>query len=174
MGTLLVVAGPPGAGKSSVSRILANRWSPSALVEGDEFFRFLRNGMTEPWRVESREQNALITDIQAAAAGSYCAAGYHTVYDGVLGPWFLDRFAAAAGVPVDYAVVLPKVDACLHRIRTRLGHEFHDEDAARSLHEQFTTGQLDARHVIDSTDQSAEEIANSIEARRDAGSLRVR
>jgi len=77
-------------------------------------------------------------------------------------------------VPVDYAVVLPKVDACLHRIRTRLGHEFHDEDAARSLHEQFATGQLDARHVIDSTDQSAEEIANSIEARRDAGSLRVR
>jgi len=173
VGSLLVVSGPPGAGKSTVARILAERHDPSALVEGDEFFRFLRAGRIDPWRVESREQNAIITDIQAIAAGSYCAAGYRTVYDGVLGPWFLDRFVAAAGVPVDYVVVLPTIESCLHRIRTRVGHDFHDEDAARSLHQQFSAETLDARHLVDSTGWSAEETADAIEACRGNGSLLV-
>lgn len=171
MTALLVVSGPPGAGKSTVARLLADRLDPSALVEGDEFFRFLRNGMIEPWRVESRHQNAVITRIQAGAAGQYVAGGYHTVYDGVLGPWFVDEFVAAAGVPVDYAVVLPTIDACLHRIRTRVGHEFNDEAAARSMHEQFVAEWVDARHIVDSTTLTAEQTADEIVSRRHIGTL---
>jgi cytidylate kinase len=40
MAFLLVVSGPPGAGKSTVSRILADKFEPSVLVEGDAFFGF--------------------------------------------------------------------------------------------------------------------------------------
>ncbi|MEO6651712.1 MAG: AAA family ATPase [Ilumatobacteraceae bacterium] len=171
--SLLVVSGPPGAGKSTVARILADRHSPSALVEGDEFFRFLRAGRIDPWRVEARDQNAVITDIQATVAGRYCSAGYRAIYDGVLGSWFLERFVVAAGVPVDFAVMLPTIETCLHRIRTRVGHDFHNEDAARALHRQFSVESPDARHVVDSSQSSAAETAAEIESRRAAGSLRV-
>src|SRR4051812_7372715 len=38
-GSLLVVTGPPGAGKSTVAKLLAASAEPSVLVEGDAFFR---------------------------------------------------------------------------------------------------------------------------------------
>ena len=65
-GRLVVISGPPGAGKSTVARLLADRYDPSALVEGDAFFAFLARGAIEPWLPESNEQNEVVT----RAAGS--------------------------------------------------------------------------------------------------------
>lgn len=171
---LLVVSGPPGAGKSTVGTLLADRMTPSALVEGDAFFRFLRNGVIEPWRVEARTQNEAIMQIQAMAASRYRSAGYQTVYDGVVGPWFLDTFTAVAGW-FDYVVLLPPIETCLDRLCTRLGHEFDDATATRSLHDQFVdtcVGDLQA-HVFDSSVGSPEELANRITTARLAGRIRV-
>ena len=95
MGSLLVVTGPPGAGKSTVAAILAHRDEPSALVAGDAFFAFLARGAIPPWLPESRGQNEVVTQAAGAAAGRYASGGYATVYDGVVGPWFLPTFAAA-------------------------------------------------------------------------------
>jgi len=39
---LIVITGPPGAGKSSVSEHLANLFEPSALVAGDSFFAMIK------------------------------------------------------------------------------------------------------------------------------------
>ena len=49
MTELIVVAGPPGAGKSTVARILADGFERSALVVGDDFFAFVRQGYIDPW-----------------------------------------------------------------------------------------------------------------------------
>lgn len=175
MGSLLVVSGPPGAGKSTVAGLLADRLSPSALVGGDAFFRFLRSGIIEPWRVDARVQNEAIMQIQAAAADSYRGAGYETVYDGVVGPWFLPTFAANAG-EFDFVILLPSIETCLHRIATRHGHEFDDEAAARSLHRQFAeacAGRADL-YVLDTSDATPEHSADHIDSARRAGRLTVR
>jgi len=47
MPPLLVVTGPPGAGKSTVARLVTDRFEPSALVEGDAFFAFLARGASD-------------------------------------------------------------------------------------------------------------------------------
>lgn len=167
---MLVVSGPPGAGKSTVASLLADRLSPSALVEGDEFFRFLRAGMIDPWLTAAQEQNEGITRIQASVAAQYRDSGYHTVFDGVLGPWFLDAFRASAGA-FDYAVLLPPVETCLDRIQTRVGHRFGNDNAARSMHRQFVDAAIETRHVFDSDARTAADIADVIIDRREAGSL---
>jgi cytidylate kinase len=172
---LLVVTGPPGAGKSTVARALAGRVGPSSvLVAGDAFFAFLANGAVDPWRPESHVQNTVVTEAAAQAAGRF-AGDYDTVYDGVLGPWFLATFAAAAGLDaLDYVILSPSADTCVARIRSRAGHTFSDESAARHLHEQFRSARIDARHVLATDDMDAGATADAVLAARAAGRLQLR
>lgn len=157
MASLLVVSGPPGAGKSTLSAALASRLDPSVLVAGDLFFAFLATGAVPPWLPEADAQNTVVAGAAAAATGRF-AASYHTVYDGVLGPWHLAAFAAATGLSeFDYVIVLPDVEVCLARVLTRTGHGFTDDAATRHMHAQFDTTTIDPRHV-------ARDLATDIDA----------
>jgi len=173
MALLIVVTGPPGAGKSTVASALAEQFERSVLVEGDVFFAFVTRGVVAPWLPAAHDQNEVITRAAAAAAGHYSAGGYDTMYDGVVGPWFLETFIAAAGVgSLHYAVLLPSVQECVARVAGRTGHGFTDEAATRDMHAQFTKAGLDGRHVLVSWPGSAEEAAAEILRRTRAGVLR--
>lgn len=148
-GRLLVVTGPPGAGKSTVAALVADRFERSVLVAGDAFFGFVRQGYVDPWRPESHDQNTVVTEASAAATARYVAGGFDTVYDGVVGPWFLPAFAAMTGLDrLDYVVLLPSVDVCVDRVATRSGHGFTSEPATRKMHQEFATAEVDPRHVL--------------------------
>ena len=174
MAGLLVVTGPPGAGKSAVSAALAARWEPSALIDGDAFFGFLRSGAIAPWLPEASAQNDVVTVAAGSAAGRF-AGGMTTIYAGVIGPWFLPRFAAATGLArLDYVVLLPPLETCLERVASRQGHGFTDLDAARHMHEQFTTrcGALDRRHLLVGPPGDVESVVEHVAAAAASGELR--
>ena len=171
-GELLITSGPPGAGKSTVAARLAGRRTPSVLVEGDDFFRFLRRGRTEPWLVAARTQNEIVTEVAGAATGRFVTGGYWTVYDGVIGPWSLPSFVAATGLDrVHYVVLLPTVETCVERVATRIGHGFTDEAATRHMHHEFETAVVGDRHVVRDDDGGATAIVDTIIERFDAGEL---
>lgn len=171
-GSLLIVTGPPGAGKSTVSTLLASQSDPSVLVEGDRFFEFLAEGAIEPWLPESHYQNEVVTGAAATATGRF-AADYETVYDGVVGPWFLSAFAKATGLAeLDYVIVLPDVETCVARVRSRTGHGFTDEDAARKMYHEFVSSEIDQRHVLRGDTNNPEATAEAITEARSAGRLR--
>jgi cytidylate kinase len=173
MAPLLVVTGPPGAGKSTVARLLADRFEPSALVEGDAFFAFLARGAIEPWLPESAGQNEVVIQAAATAAGRFAAGGITTVYDGVLGPWFLASFAAATGVAaLDYVVLMPSEGRCVEQVAGRTGHGFADEAATRQMHREFALAMVDPRHVVVDPDLRPEVVADTIVAALAAGRLR--
>lgn len=172
MTDLLVVTGPPGAGKSTVAALLADRRERSVLVDGDAFFTFLRRGAIDPWLPEADEQNEDVTRAAGAATGRFASGGVPTVYDGVLGTWFLPEFATAAGLDVlDYVVLLPPLAVCLQRVADRRGHGFTDAEAATHMHHQFTDATIDDRHVVDLV-ASPDEVADAVAARAAAGRLR--
>ncbi len=171
-GELVLVTGPPGAGKSNVATALASQWTPSALVQGDAFFGFLRAGRIDPWLPESDSQNSVVTDAAGYATGRFVAGGYWTVYDGIIGPWYLPQFLAATGLRrVHYVILLPEVEVCVERVATRVGHGFTDESATRHMHAQFEQSQVDHRHVIRGTSASVGSLAESIVERVGAGGL---
>ena len=160
---LVVVTGPPGVGKSTVAALVADRFTPSVLVDGDAFFGFLRSGAVEPWLPAARDQNEVVTEGAAAAAGRYARGGYTTVYDGVLGPWFLPTFAAAAGVPsLHYVMLMAPVEVCVERVATRVGHGFTDEPATRKMHSEFARAELDPRHVVADVSGSVDSVVAGV------------
>lgn len=172
MTELVVVSGPPGVGKSTVAALLVERFRPSALVTGDTFFGFLAAGAIPPWLPEAHAQNTVVTEAAAAATGRLVAGGLHVVYDGVVGPWFVDRLAAV--VPdLHYVVLLPPLDVCLERVARRTGHGFTDADAARRMHADFATADVEARHLLTDADADPAAIAEQVWQRVEEGSLRL-
>jgi dephospho-CoA kinase len=163
MTSLLIVTGPPGAGKSTVARALAARFDRSALVEGDAFFAFVASGAIPPWLPESHEQNGVVTRAAAVATAEFVTGGYTVVYDGVMGPWFLPTFAEATGLDaLDYVVLLPSVERCLERVATRDGHGFTDEPATRHMHRQFAHAEIDPRHVLREPPDAVDDVTELI------------
>ncbi|HYN32723.1 MAG TPA: AAA family ATPase [Ilumatobacteraceae bacterium] len=173
MGSLLIVTGPPGAGKSTVAKLLADSTSRSVLVAGDTFFGFLANGAIDPWLGESHEQNTVVTRAAGKATGEFVVGGFSVVYDGVIGPWFLDTFLTTAGLTeVDYAVLLPTVEVCEQRVAARRGHGFTDLAATALMHRQFSEAELEQRHLICDHGLPPSETADSIREALSSGTLR--
>ena len=173
MAELLVVTGPPGAGKSTVAALVVQAFEPAALVPGDAFFGYWTRGAVSPWLPEAHDQNSVVLRAAGAAAGAYVGGGCSVVYDGVLGPWLLAEFAAATGVPhLHYAVVLPPLSQCLARVAGRTGHGFTDLPAAEHMHGEFASASVEARHVLRTTDEPRAVVAELVLDRYHRGELR--
>jgi cytidylate kinase len=172
MASLIVVTGPPGAGKSTVARLVADRLERSVLVEGDAFFAFLARDAVPPWLPEANKQNEVVVRASAAAAGRFATEGYATVYDGVIGPWFIPTFAEASGLGgLHFVVLLPTVETCVARVATRQGHGFTDEPATRKMHEEFARAEVDCRYLLADPSEDVEMVVGEVLARFEDGSL---
>lgn len=155
MADLIVVSGPPGAGKSTVARTLSNLFDPSALVAGDQFFAFIDKGYIAPWTSAAHHQNEIVVEAAAAAAGRLATGGYTVVYDGVIGPWFVEAFGAALGLAsLNYVILLPPEKLCLERVRDRADHGFRDLAAAQHMYAEFADADVDHRHVVDGAEDA--------------------
>jgi hypothetical protein len=161
-GRVLILTGPPGAGKSTAARALAsNAAQPGGVhVEGDDFFDYIRSGFIEPWRPDSRHQNLTITRSLSAACFAFAAGGYFTVLDWVVGPWFLDVYredARHTGILLDYMVLRPSEAQASQRARDRAERPIADYGPMRALFQQMSDMGALETHVIDSSHLSASE-----------------
>lgn len=169
---LLIITGPPGSGKTTVSRLVAEQFDRCALLEGDSFFGFVVRGYVDPWLPESHDQNVVVTEAAARASGRYPRGGYMTIYDGMVGPWFLRTFLEYADVElVHYAVLMPSLDVCLARVVGRRDHGFRDEAATRNMYAGFADAQIDDRQVVADARDAPSVVASEVVKRFQRGDL---
>jgi predicted kinase len=173
-GSLLIVTGPPGAGKSTVARLVAEAAErPTVHLHTDSFYVWIRSGFVPPYLPESARQNEVVVGVIVEAACGYARGGYDVVLDGVLGPWVLTPFrdaASRAGLGLSYVVLRPTLEVALARATGREGPELREAEPIRGLYGAFADlGELE-RCVLDSTDQTAHQTAE--EVCRRAGSAR--
>jgi hypothetical protein len=108
----------------------------------------------------------------AAAAAGRLARHCEVIYDRVVGPWFLLTFLSQVGLDhVHYALLLPSLEVCLQRIRSRQEHGFTDLDAAVPMWREFLNAPVDSRHLLSEIVPAAE-LARQITERTTSAAIR--
>ena len=180
-GSLLLLTGSPGCGKTTVAPLVADRHEPSACLDLDWFFAKLRRGAIEPWRQEAHTQNRVVLRAAAEAVAAFAEGGYFTVAEGILYPFMLDLFAQACAphaVTLNYAVLRAPIGVVRQRVQDRRLEPPHagalaDAAVVDDLWTQFESHGVEERHRVDSGADPPAEVAVEIDRRLGAGEFRL-
>lgn len=159
-----VVTGPPGAGKTTVAQVMAQRRSRCVLLDGDSYFQAIHTGWIPPWRPESADQNTTVVSAIGASAAVFARGGFNVIADGMIGPWMLPDFVASLGtISLRYVIIRPSADEAMRRAVGRGQPWLTDPGPISTMYEQFTDlGPYEA-NVIDSSHMTVEETATAVD-----------
>jgi uncharacterized protein YndB with AHSA1/START domain/cytidylate kinase len=172
VGSILVVSGGLGTGKTTLARALAQAEPTGLHLATDAFYEFPAH-LVEPTTSESHEQNATIMKAIGRAAAAFAEGGYDVVLDGIVGPWFLPTLLEewTNVARVDYVILRATLVEAFARVLRRDGpatsHRVH------AMHEAFEEAEGYAGHVLETTGRSAEQVRAELIARRRAGGFAV-
>jgi len=164
-GQILILTGPPGAGKTTTASALAAIPGSSKVhLHSDDFWHFIKHGCIPPYLAEAHEQNSVVMHALAKVVRTFAEAGYFVILDGIVGPWFLQPFQSIEA-PIHYVVLLPPPETAVRRCQGRGGSTLTDAGPIVDLHRQFSTlGGLDKHAMRIDGDNPTEVLAKVIGA----------
>ncbi len=163
---LVILSGPPNAGKSSAAEALCQRYDRMLHVDVGVLRDFLRMGRLRPWdgSPDGRRQRPLLITSACDMARRFLDAGYGVVIDDVVTPDDLPAYREAlAGcrAAAHFVVLLPPLAVVLERERAR-PTEWHRAGRLEELHR--TLSQWHGVATIDPGDLAADLVADRVMA----------
>jgi chloramphenicol 3-O-phosphotransferase len=161
-GEILILTGPAGSGKTTTAEALVNSCDePVVHLRSDQFWRFIKKGVIPPYLPAAHRQNETVVTAMANSAEAFARGGYFVVLDGIIAPWFIDRFRRVT-VGLHYIVLRPSLEMTLVRAKGRGGDALGATGPIQRLHREFTAlGELE-RHAIDTTGHSPAETLRAV------------
>ena len=161
---LVILSGPPNAGKSSTAEALCQRYDRMLHIDVSALRDFLRMGRLRPWddSPAGRKQRELLVASACDMARRFLDAGYGVIIDDVVTPDDLSAYRGAlAGcrAAVHLVVLLPPLAVILERERHR-PTEWHRANRLETLHRQLSQWRDVA--VIDPGDVPPDQVADRV------------
>jgi predicted kinase len=179
MSRIVIVSGPPGAGKSTVARRLSSAAAgPLAMhIHTDDIYVYITKGFVAPWKPEAMHQNVTLMDAMAAQAAICAKAGYEVFVDGIVGRWFFDPWLGAAqthGIDLRYVLLRPDLASTLARGAARTAPRAMTDAAVISqMWQAFHDFEVDADHIVDTTAHTAAETVRVVAEGLQAGRYKL-
>jgi predicted kinase len=152
---VIVVAGAPGVGRTTVSRLVAAEFARSVHLSTDVFMDAIVNGWVDPNRPEAAAQHDAVGGAVAVSAMGFAERGYTVVVDGHFFPDGVAGLAAACsarGLTCHHAVLTADLDTCWSRASARAPGRWPLEFAPfAALHARYAALELDPRRVVDAS-----------------------
>ncbi len=167
MSQIVIISGPPGAGKSTVAEALCQRYDRTVHLETDDIYGWIRMGYISPWKSGSTQQNLMVSRAAARAASAFAAGHYGVFIDGVIGRdhlnVYIDELRDAA-VPIHYVVLLPPIEEARRRAldRPKRVPETEDAEQFRRAYEVFTPAEPLPGCTIDNGGLTADQTADRV------------
>jgi predicted kinase len=174
---MILVAGLPGAGKTTVARRLAEGFSRSVHLEVDGLRKMMVRGHISPadtggWSEAYAAQFLMESEAACALATCYVGHGVAVVLDDIALPPLLSRSYADVAA-LHKVLLMPSLDALLARLQRR--QDIYDATfsaAAPALHAMLVRARKESWTVFDNSDWDAERTAAEVMASRpDSGRI---
>lgn len=169
MSHIVLVSGAPGAGKSTVSRALAERFDPSFHLKVDDLRETMVNGFIRPeppFTDDVIAQFALVRRTATFMAQDYASAGVMFVVDDSPIPESMpEQYATLYADPRLTRVLLrPDDDEVMDRLRNRGGlfDEFLLELGTEVFNAELSKLPTAGWHIVDSTHLSVDETVDEV------------